>query len=156
MLELLQNINHWHWFSTGLILLALELLGTGGYLLWFGIAAVEIGAITMLFPIGWQAQWSLFVVQSLLCTWLWSKYQNARDKLADQNSTLNKRHAQLMGANVELLDDVHSGVSHIKLNDSIWQVRCSQELKAGSKVTIVGEEDASLTVKSHQWPIQPK
>ena len=44
MVELLEQMNHWHWLAFGLLLLAAELLGTAGYFLWLGISAILVGA----------------------------------------------------------------------------------------------------------------
>lgn len=45
MVELLEQVNHWHWLAFGLALLALELIGTAGYFLWIGISAMLVGAL---------------------------------------------------------------------------------------------------------------
>ena len=41
---------HWFWLTLGGLLLAAEMLGTSGYLLWSGLAAVLVGLIEWFFP----------------------------------------------------------------------------------------------------------
>ena len=65
MVELLEQVNHWHWLAFGLALLALELIGTAGYFLWIGISAMLVGALLGALPLGWQMQWLSFASFSL-------------------------------------------------------------------------------------------
>lgn len=44
MLELIAANPLWFWLSLGGVLLAAEMLGAGGYLLWSGVAALLVGA----------------------------------------------------------------------------------------------------------------
>lgn len=69
MTALFEGLTHWHWLGLGFILLAIEVLGSVGFLLWTGIAALEVGLLLLVWPFGWQAQLLLFAVQSLLTTW---------------------------------------------------------------------------------------
>ena len=38
MTALLEGLTHWHWLGLGFVLLAIEVLGSVGFLLWTGIA----------------------------------------------------------------------------------------------------------------------
>jgi len=42
---------HWFWISLGCLLLAAEMLGASGYLLWSGVAAVLVGLIVWVVPV---------------------------------------------------------------------------------------------------------
>lgn len=44
---------HWFWLTLGGLLLAAEMLGTSGYLLWSGLAAVIVGLIEWFVPVSW-------------------------------------------------------------------------------------------------------
>jgi membrane protein implicated in regulation of membrane protease activity len=44
------------WLSLGGLLLAAEMLGGNGYLLWSGVAAVVTGLLVWLVPFGWELQ----------------------------------------------------------------------------------------------------
>lgn len=47
---------HIFWLSLGGLLLAAEMLGGNGYLLWSGVAAVITGLTVWLLPLGWEWQ----------------------------------------------------------------------------------------------------
>lgn len=50
MTALFEGLTHWHWLGLGFVLLAIEVLGSVGFLLWTGIAALEVGLILLLWP----------------------------------------------------------------------------------------------------------
>lgn len=68
MTALFEGLTHWHWLGLGFVLLAIEVMGSVGFLLWTGIAALEVGLLLLVWPFGWQAQLLLFALQSLLTT----------------------------------------------------------------------------------------
>lgn len=53
MMELMVVHPHIFWLSLGGLLLAAEMLGGNGYLLWSGVAAVITGLVVWLVPLGW-------------------------------------------------------------------------------------------------------
>lgn len=53
MMELMVVHPHIFWLSLGGLLLAAEMLGGNGYLLWSGVAAVITGTVVWLVPLGW-------------------------------------------------------------------------------------------------------
>lgn len=54
MMELMVVHPHIFWLSLGGLLLAAEMLGGNGYLLWSGVAAVITGLVVWLLPLGWE------------------------------------------------------------------------------------------------------
>ena len=68
MTALFEGLTHWHWLGLGFVLLAIEVLGSVGFLLWTGIAALEVGLILLLWPFGWQAHLPLFAAPPLVTT----------------------------------------------------------------------------------------
>ncbi len=56
MMELMVVHPHIFWLSLGGLLLAAEMLGGNGYLLWSGVAAVITGLVVWLVPLGWECK----------------------------------------------------------------------------------------------------
>jgi len=54
MIALILAHPHVFWLSLGGLLLAAEMLGGNGYLLWSGVAAVVTGLAVWLMPFGWE------------------------------------------------------------------------------------------------------
>lgn len=136
MIEFLNSINHWHWIGLGLALLAAELFGAAGYLLWLGISALLVGVILTWMPISWQLQWVSFGVFSLTTTWLWWRRQLKSDRHSDNQRELNQKTKQLIGQTVRLDHDLPAGKSRIKIADTTWAAFSEQPLSAGMLVEV--------------------
>ncbi len=54
--NILEQLGPWIWVIGGLVLLGLEILAPRAFFLWFGISAIIVGAVSVLFEIAWQAQ----------------------------------------------------------------------------------------------------
>ncbi len=78
MIELIAAHPHAFWLSLGGLLLAAEMLGGNGYLLWSGVAAVITGLLVWILPLDWAWQGALFAVFTLVAAWLWWRWLNRR------------------------------------------------------------------------------
>ncbi|SON49291.1 NfeD family protein [Vibrio tapetis] len=147
MIELLDQMNHWHWIALGLILLCGELLGTAGYLLWIGISAILVGLLRLVLPIGWEMQWVSFASFALVTTWLWWRYQYRQDQDDDLNSQLNQKEKQLIGQVTRLEESVQVGKCRIKLGDTTWSAVSHQDIEANSLVKVTHVNGIILTIE---------
>ncbi|MCG9639072.1 NfeD family protein [Vibrio sp. Isolate34] len=146
MVELLEQVNHWHWLAFGLALLALELVGTAGYFLWIGISAMLVGVLLGALPLGWQMQWLSFASFSLITTWLWWRRQLSNDKQSDAGRELNQREKQLVGQTARIDTDIQKGKCRIRLGDTTWSAVTAQDLKAGTEVIVTAVDGIVLTI----------
>ncbi|MDV2309076.1 NfeD family protein [Vibrio cholerae] len=147
MVELLSQLNFWHWLALGLLLLAAELLGTAGYFLWLGLSALLVGVLLAVMPLGWQLQWLAFASFSLVTTWLWWRRQFSRDKKQDTKRDLNQKEKQLLGRIIPITEDTPAGEFQVTLGDTAWTARCDQQLAAGSRVSVVAVDGIILVVQ---------
>ncbi|WP_260259126.1 NfeD family protein [Vibrio intestinalis] len=147
MFEILDSINYWHWLAFGLALLAAELLGTAGYMLWLGISALAVGLILSILPISWQLQWVSFGVFSLLTTWLWWRKQLQSDKNDDQSRDLNQKDKQLVGQVITLEEDIPAGKARIRIGDTTWSAYSQQKLAKGTVVQVTEMKGITLTIE---------
>ncbi|ENM5842440.1 NfeD family protein [Vibrio mimicus] len=147
MIELLSQLNFWHWLAFGLILLAAELLGTAGYFLWLGLSALLVGVLLTVMPIGWQLQWLAFASFSLVTTWLWWRRQFNQDKKQDAERDLNQKDKQLIGRVIQITEDTPAGEFQISLGDTRWTARCDQDLEQGSRVSVIAVDGIILIVR---------
>ncbi len=136
---------HWFWLTLGGLLLAAEMLGTSGYLLWSGIAAVLVGIIEWLTPFSWTAQGTLFAVLTLVCVYLWYRWMRQRERHQQPNS-LNQRCNQLIGTHLTLEAPLVNGIGHVRLGDSSWRVQAERDLPAGTQVVVTGIEGITLHI----------
>lgn len=146
MIELLDQVNHWHWLAFGLLLLGLELLGTAGYFLWIGISAMIVGALLGALPLSWQMQWLSFASFSLITTWLWWRGQLKNDRKSDKARVLNQRDKQLIGKTTRLEDDIQKGKCRIRLGDTTWSAITATDITAGTEVVVTAVDGIVLTI----------
>lgn len=137
------------WLSLGGLLLAAEMLGGNGYLLWSGVAAVVTGLLVWLVPFGWELQGVIFAVLTLIAAWLWWLWLSRRvrdQKPAD--ASLNQRGQQLVGRRFILDNALVNGRGHMRVGDSSWPVSAGSDLPAGSKVEVIAVEGITLHIKA--------
>ena len=72
------SLGPWAWIIAGAILLALELAVPGAFMMWLGLAAVMVGAISFLVDWSWQWQCVAFAVLALASVPLWRRSRLSR------------------------------------------------------------------------------
>lgn len=148
MMEMILAHPHIFWLSLGGLLLATEMLGGNGYLLWSGVAAVITGLVTWLLPISWEWQGVLFALLTLLAAWLWWRWMSNRVKRQRPgDSHLNQRGQQLIGSRFVLENTLVNGRGHMRVGDSSWPVSAEEDLTAGTKVEVIAIEGITLRIR---------
>ncbi|OIV46300.1 hypothetical protein BK025_12625 [Sodalis sp. TME1] len=137
---------HNFWLILGGLLLALEMLGASGYLLWSGIAALLVGLLTWLVPLGWEWQGAIFAVLTVGSAWLWWYRLRAGDRTRPA-SALNQRGQQLIGLRTRLSEPLINGFGRLRVGDSTWRVQASEDLPAGTWVEVYATEGITLRVR---------
>ena len=136
----------WAWIVAGLVLLALELVVPGGFLLWMGISGIVTGLGVLFWAIGWPLQWLIFGVLSLVSIALWVRWTRSRPSATDR-PYLNRRAEQFVGQEAVLEQPIQQGFGRVVLGDTVWRVS-GPDLPAGQRVRIVGSAGAVLQVEA--------
>lgn len=136
----------WAWIVAGLVLLALELVVPGGFLLWMGISGIVTGVIVLFQPIGWPLQWLIFGVLSLVTIVLWVRWARSRPTPTDR-PLLNRRAEQFVGQEAVLEQPIEQGFGRVVLGDTVWRVS-GADMPVGQRVRIVGNDGAVLKVEA--------
>ena len=136
MIDMILAHPHLFWLSLGGLLLAAEMLGGSGYLLWSGVAGVVTGALTWLLPLSWEWQGTLFAVLTLRV-----KTQRPAD------AQLNQRGQQLVGRRLTLDAPLVNGRGHVRVGDSSWPVTANEDLAAGTQVEVLAVEGITLRIR---------
>ncbi|QCR36842.1 NfeD family protein [Nissabacter sp. SGAir0207] len=139
------------WLTLGGLLLAAEMLGAGGYLLWSGVAAMLTGLLLWLLPLGWQVQLLAFALLTLLTAggwWLWLK----RRPGTPAARRLNRRGEQLIGTRATLRAPLHNGYGRLEIGDSSWRIHSDAPLQAGDEVEVIAIDGITLEVRPLRRP----
>jgi len=135
----------WLWAIGGVLLLTLEILVPGVFLVWIGIAAIVTGIFALLFGIGLAGQLGLFALYSVLAVMVGRRFYAVRGE-DHIDSGLNDRAAQLIGRRVLVVQDVDEDSGRVRLGDSEWSARGGPALP-GERVRITGVEGNCLIVE---------
>lgn len=150
MLELIAANPLWFWLSLGGVLLAAEMLGAGGYLLWSGVAALLVGVLIWLLPpLSWAWQGMIFAVLTVVVAYLLWYWLRRRPAAASGGSpVLNQRNRQLIGTRATLTEPMHNGMGRINIGDSSWRAQAAEDLPAGTEVEVVAVEGVTLVIRA--------
>ena len=139
---------HYGWWLLALVLIGVEIVAPGFFMLWIGIAAAAMGVISLFAPdlsFGWQAV--LFVVLSLAsCFLYWKFIRSVREAVSDQ-PLLNRRAEQFVGHRYVLDSAIVNGQGKARVADSLWLV-VGPELPAGARIEVVGVDGNTLRVQA--------
>jgi len=147
--RLATELGPWSWWIAGFILLAAELVAPGVFLIWIGIAALVIGALSLLLWDAafwaWQLQLVLFAALSIAFALLGRKYFGKNREASDE-PFLNQREASLVGRTATLQEPVVEGRGRIRLDDTWWSVN-GEDMPAGTRVRIAAARGRTLTIE---------
>lgn len=135
----------WHWFIPAVILLILEMLVPGAFLLWLGVAAGVTGAALWLVPgLGVEMQMLLFSVTAVASITGWTAYRQRHPAVSEQPS-LNRRGSQYVGRVFTLDEPIVNGRGRLRVDDTVWRIT-GAELPAGTRVSVVAVDGTALVV----------
>ena len=143
MAELVMPLTPWSWLIIAGLLLIVEVFGTAGYFLWFGLSAALVAALLAVLPMAWT--WQLVCFASLALATGIGWWYRLKQKPATASS-LNNPGKSYLGREVILHEAIVSGRGKIKLNDGFWLVE-GPDLAAGQMVKIIGQEGVIFKVE---------
>lgn len=145
MWDILVKLGSWNWLIAGLVLMALELLAPGVFLLWLGLAALLVGVISLFADWIWQVQVIAFAAFALAAVPLWRRL--ASQSVNTESEFLNRRSDALVGRVFTLEKPILDGSGTVKEGDTVWRVS-GPDSPAGSRVRVVRADGVSLTVEA--------
>lgn len=139
------SLGIWNWFILGAVLLVLEVLAPGTFMLWFGLAALAVGALSLVIDWPWQAQLVAFAVLAVAAILLWRRFGARADAESDQ-PFLNRRAQAFVGRTFTLDKPIVDGGGTVRIDDTVWRVT-GPDAPAGSRVRVVAAAGSLLTVE---------
>ena len=139
-------VNHYGWWLLALVLIGVEMLLPGYFMLWIGIAAGAIGLVMLVFPgLPAIAQALLFAVFSIAACLIYWKYIRPLAEQRNDQPLLNKRGAQLVGQRFVLCDAIVDGRGKVRVGDGTWLAE-GPDLPVGSEVEVISVQGTTLKV----------
>lgn len=149
MFDLFISLGAWNWGVLGIILLLLELVFPGVFLVWFGLGALLTAFISLLFSgssliATWEVQTILFLIFSVILVLIGRNFFR-RDRETDE-PLLNRRTDQLIGRIVVLDEPVVDGSGHVRVDDTIWRAK-GTDIPSGTRVRLISFDDGAFTIE---------
>ena len=145
MMGILSELGTWDWLIGGLILVGLELLAPGVFMLWLGLAAILVGLLSFVVHWSWQLQFLAFAVFALAAVPLYRRLGSRRMEQTDQ-PFLNRRADALVGQVFTLEKPIIDGSGTVRVGDTVWRVS-GPDAPSGSRVKVVTADGAALRVE---------
>lgn len=148
-MDMIIQIEPWHWFALAAVLFLLEVMVTTGFLVGIATAALLLSIVTYLTPdLGWQWQVALLGGLSVVLTLAYKKYFKSFNEETD-SPLLNDRAAQMVGTELVLEQEINHRKA-LMISDTRWHVECEGTLAAGTRVAVVGSRGMTLLLGEAQ------
>ena len=148
MIELISSLGAWSWIILGGILLAIEVTSPGTFILWLGVSAILVGAISFAIDWAWEGQGIAFAILAVASVALWWRFgRRDRQELDESDQPfLNRRAQGFVGRVFTLEKPIVDGSGTVRIGDTIWRVT-GPDCAAGSRVKIARADGATLFVE---------
>jgi inner membrane protein len=143
--EFFWNLGAWNWFVVAVALFALESVVPGVHFVWFGIAAVIVGALGLTIDIAWEWQLITFAIISCITVFFARRYASPQVAASDQPE-LNLRAEQYVGRVVMVEEAISDGRGKVRVGDTVWNAQGS-DTPQGARVKITGTNGTCLLVE---------
>jgi membrane protein implicated in regulation of membrane protease activity len=135
----------WNWFIIGGLLLVMELIAPGTFMLWLGLSALLVGVISLVVTWSWQAQLITFAVFCIASIPIWRRVGRRVEKPTDQ-PFLNRRSEAFVGQTFTLDKPIVNGSGGVRIGDTVWRV-AGPDTPAGTRIKVTRSDGGTLFVQ---------
>ena len=144
---MLAGFGPWTWLTLGVALLAIEVLISGTFVLWwFGISAIVVGLMSLVVDLPWQLELVAFALLTLLLALAWWRL-GGRAKDSINRSFLNRRTEAFIGRVFTLETPITDGRGTVRIDDTVWRVS-GPDCPTGSRVRVTRVDGPLLMVET--------
>ncbi|OGA48610.1 MAG: hypothetical protein A3F74_22855 [Betaproteobacteria bacterium RIFCSPLOWO2_12_FULL_62_58] len=139
----------WHWVVLGIVLMLLELAVPAFFLMWFGLGAVVIGLLMLVFPdLSMAYQVIAWTASSMLFVWLWFKVfkPNIFKTRAGLSRGTFIGEVGLVTKDIRPYEKGQIRFQKPILGNEVWESIADEEIKAGERVKVLEVEGSLLKV----------
>jgi hypothetical protein len=145
MWSLALTLGFWDWFILAAILLLLEVMAPGTFMLWLGLSACLVGLISLAVDWSWQYQLLAFAAFAIAAIPLWRRV-GAHAKSPTDQPFLNRRADAFIGQVFTLEKPIVAGCGTIGIGDTVWRIS-GPDCPSGSKVKVAAVDGGTLKVE---------
>jgi hypothetical protein len=135
----------WIFVVGGVVLMALELLAPGAFMIWLGLAGVLTGLCLFAFSLGWEIALILFAVLAAAFAVVGRRIAGGKTS-AEGQDRLNDRGRVLVGRTFRLEEPIAERRGRVRVDDTVWRIE-GPDAPAGAQVRVTGVEGTMLRVE---------
>ncbi|HEY1545204.1 MAG TPA: NfeD family protein [Xanthobacteraceae bacterium] len=148
MWSLALTLGFWDWFILAAVLLLLEVMAPGTFMLWLGLSAFLVGVISFFVDWSWQYQFVAFALFAIAAIPLWRRLGAHALRPTDQ-PFLNRRADAFIGRVFTLEKPIVGGNGTVGIGDTVWRIT-GPDCPTGCRVKVTAVDGATLSVVRDQ------
>ena len=144
------QILYWHWVLLGLCLIGLEMVLPTFLTLWFGLGALLVGAVLLIWP-DMSLSWQLFLwlLDSSIMVVVWFKF--IQPQMKDRTKAGMGREALLGETGIVIKAPHEEQRGRLRfptpiLGDDEWEIICHEDITEGDRVMVIELSGNALVV----------
>jgi inner membrane protein len=145
-LESITPPSPWFWLSFGVVMAAIEMIAPGFFLMWLALAAIITGLVTLVLPIGFPLQLTLFAALAIITVYAARRWL-LQNPIQSDDPMLNDRAGRMVGEIVTVSVAIENGQGRVTIGDSDWSVK-GDDAATGARVRIIGNQGGVLMVEN--------
>jgi hypothetical protein len=145
MEQALPFLGPWFWWVVAGVLLILELLAPGVFLIWLAIAAAVTGLADLALGMGWEAELLVFAAAAVVSVLIGRAVMKGRKGAGADHPHLNRRQQGYVGRSYMLQNPIVDGRGKLTIEDTVWEIK-GPDLPAGARVTVTATDGPLLIV----------
>lgn len=148
LFSFLQDWGVWGWLSFGLILMILELVVPGTFVIWFGFGAVATGIVYAIVPLSVSGQLATFALCSSvsLCFgfFVYKRIFGANKEVAQKDKTGAQKY---IGQSFKVTEAIDDDLGKVAVGDTVWLAKSDHPIAKGRRAKVVAVEGTILIVE---------
>ena len=140
------SITVWGWFVLAAVLIGLEMLLPGAFMIWLGLAAAATGLVNLFVPMDWPFALLLFAILGVIFAFVGRRISARVDAGDKEQPFLNRRADALVGQSFTLSEPIVNGEGRIRIGDTVWHLR-GPDAETGTRIKVTRIEGGRLVVE---------
>lgn len=145
------EVEYWYWIVFGVLLMLSEMALASFFVLWFGVAAIVVGAVLFIYPeMGLSAQILLWTILSSLLALAWFKYLKPLSTDRTKAGLSREMIVGEVGQVISVPNEERRGRMRFPapvLGADEWQIISTDALAQGDRVRVKDVSGNSLIVE---------
>ena len=148
LFSFLNNWGIWGWLTFGMLLMILELIIPGTFIVWFGLGAVATGIVCAFVSLSVSGQIAVFTVCSTISvffgSFVYKRIFGANKEVGQQDKVGAQKY---IGQSFKVVEAIEEGKGKVAVGDTVWLAQSSQDIAKGRRVKVVDVKGTILIVE---------